>query len=179
MVGENRRGRTIPICCLGGQDDSRVPSSSLTGLAPDRGKCYIQPVLAQGHSVGSASTAQLENAATGIINKCVAKQNPEGGIAHNIGKPFSSTSYLSLFPSSFEVNARASDALLIGQEPNVKQRWTTTLPWSSAPIAHRCNVEGNFNPRCPAEGSWTRCLSQRGESFGARTLTQMRKCNCR
>lgn len=63
-------------------------SSSLLMGCTDQGECYYQIVLAEGHSIGRASLAEVEAAVDGIMNRCVAGPNSQGGIARNIGEFF-------------------------------------------------------------------------------------------
>lgn len=59
----------------------------------DRGLCYIQTVLVEGHTTARATLNSLRQAATSLVVQCATGVVSQGGIATNIGKrsPRSST----------------------------------------------------------------------------------------
>ena len=64
-----------------GQQTDRV---SMT----DRALCFFQPVIVGGRvRVAYASLQNIRTAANSLILQCAAGENPQGGIASNIGKP--------------------------------------------------------------------------------------------
>ena len=68
--------------------------SMLTLMASkDKGSCYVDTTLDEGRNIGHASLGQIQIAAVAVINKCIKNRNPQGGVAHNIGKssPFVSS----------------------------------------------------------------------------------------
>ena len=75
----------------------------------EHARCYIEPVLIEGQSVGSASTAQMDIAAAAIMDKCIAKPNPESGIAFNIGDFFLVHAYPRHLPieKSYGINGQS------------------------------------------------------------------------
>lgn len=49
------------------------------------GRCYVQPVLAEGATIGHAGPSEIGNAADTLFNECVLKHGT-GGIAGSIGE---------------------------------------------------------------------------------------------
>ena len=60
-----------------------LPSRILT-LLPERGTCYIEPVLRPGAQIGSNSLYKIREAASALITHCAARQG-QGGMVTNIG----------------------------------------------------------------------------------------------
>lgn len=50
------------------------------------GRCYVQPVLAEGATIGHAGPSEIGNAADTLSNECVLKKHGIGGIAGSIGE---------------------------------------------------------------------------------------------
>lgn len=58
-------------------------------LLTDRGLCYFQPMLKDGHKVAKATFSQIRSAANSLVLECAANpESPQGGIATNIGMEF-------------------------------------------------------------------------------------------